>query len=217
MGADLRTADLLRLAQWLSPAFPVSGYAYSHGLETAMAAGRVRDADTSQAWIEAVLRHGAGALDAWAIRAVLRGDPARDVADVLCARAGSAERWAETTEMGTAFAAGVAASEGGPAPDGVPIPLPIPLPVALARAAHGIPAGPVCALYLQAFAAQLVSAAVRFVPLGQGTGQAVVARLRSAVDEVAAQDAAEPPGTGALAAELDAMAHETLQPRIFRT
>jgi urease accessory protein len=34
-------ADLLTLAQWLSPAFPVSSYAYSHGLEAAIASGAV--------------------------------------------------------------------------------------------------------------------------------------------------------------------------------
>ena len=43
------TADLLTLAQWLSPAFPVSGYAYSHGLEAAIAEGRVGDPDAEPA------------------------------------------------------------------------------------------------------------------------------------------------------------------------
>jgi urease accessory protein len=32
-------ADLLTLVQWLSPAFPVGGFAYSHGLEWAISEG----------------------------------------------------------------------------------------------------------------------------------------------------------------------------------
>jgi len=36
---------MLRLAQWLSPAYPLGGFAYSHGLETAIAGGAVRDAE----------------------------------------------------------------------------------------------------------------------------------------------------------------------------
>ncbi|MGB3554725.1 MAG: urease accessory protein UreF, partial [Jannaschia sp.] len=67
------STDLLRLTQWLSPAFPLSGYAYSHGLETAMATGRVRDAAGTGAWVVTVLRHGTGALDAWVIRAAMGG------------------------------------------------------------------------------------------------------------------------------------------------
>lgn len=58
---DART--LLRLTQWLSPAFPVSAYAYSHGLEAEIALGRVDDGPTVQAWIEGVLRAGAGRTD----------------------------------------------------------------------------------------------------------------------------------------------------------
>ena len=31
--------DILTLTQWLSPGFPVSAYAYSHGLEQAITSG----------------------------------------------------------------------------------------------------------------------------------------------------------------------------------
>ncbi len=202
--------DLLRLTQWLSPAFPVSGYAYSHGLETAMAEGRVRDVESVRAWIAAVLRFGAGPLDVWAIRSVMAGDAPEGVADVLRARAGSAERWEEMRAQGAAFGAATAATGFAPVAD-------LPLPVILGLRARGMAPEVVAALYLQAFASQLVSAAVRFVPLGQHEGQAVLSDLHPVIEAVAAQDAPTPPGTSAVAAELDAMAHETLQPRIFRT
>ncbi len=49
---------------WLSPAFPVGGFSYSHGLEWVVEAGKVKDAATLGRWIEDILLHGAGRTDA---------------------------------------------------------------------------------------------------------------------------------------------------------
>jgi urease accessory protein len=205
-------ADLLRLTQWLSPAFPLSSYAYSHGLEAAMAEGRVRGAGDLVGWAAAVLRHGSGALDAWALRRACAGDDPDGLTDLLAARAGGAERWEETCAQGAALTATL--GEMGQGRD-----TPRPLPVALGLRARGlaVPPATLGTLYLQAFAAQIVSAAVRFLPLGQAEGQGATSALHPVILEVAARDDAAPPPQAAFAAELDAMAHETLQPRIFRT
>jgi urease accessory protein len=56
-------AKLMRLQGWLSPAFPVGAYAYSHGLEWAVETGEVRDRATLVDWLEADLRYGAGRTD----------------------------------------------------------------------------------------------------------------------------------------------------------
>ena len=56
--------DRLRLVQWLSPAFPIGAFAYSQGLESAIAAGDLRRAADVEGWITAVLRHGSGRSDA---------------------------------------------------------------------------------------------------------------------------------------------------------
>ncbi|MEM8824521.1 MAG: urease accessory UreF family protein [Pseudomonadota bacterium] len=205
-----RTTDLLKLSQWLSPAFPVSGYAYSHGLEAAMAEGRVRDAGEVEAWIACVLRRGAGVLDAWAIRAVMGGAEPEEVADLLRARAGCGERWEETRAMGAAFCETTTAMGAAPLAD-------LPLPVALGVRAAGMEPVTVVTLYLQSFAGQLVGAATRFLPLGQAEAQRVLAALHPMIEAVAARADDAPPGGAALLAKLDAMAHETLQPRIFRT
>ena len=182
----------------------MSGFAYSHGLETAVAEGRVACAATAEAWIAAVLAHGAGRLDAWAVRAVLGGADPGAVAERIEARAGCAERWAETRDMGAAFARAARVA-------------PAPLPVALAVAARGLPPEPVVALYLQAVASQLASAALRLVPLGPVATQDLLARLHPLIARLAAEAPDAPPGGAALAAEMDAARHETLQPRHFRT
>jgi urease accessory protein len=97
-----------------------------------------------------------------------------------------------------------------------------PYPVALGLAARDLdlPDRMVAALYLQAFAGALVSAAVRFVPLGQAEGQRVLAALHPVIEQVVADAVAaglDGIGTAVFGADLAAMAHEGLEVRIFRT
>lgn len=212
-------AALLALAQWLSPAFPVGGFAYSHGLEAEIAAGRVCSAATLERWLAGVLAHGAGRNDAILLLRAL--DPASDpaaLAEVAVALAPSRERLAETLETGAAFARAVEAAAGLALP-----PLPYPVAVGLAARGLGLPRATVAALWLQAFAGNLVLAAVRFLPLGQAEGQGVLARLAPLILEVAAAAEAaaaagdEGFGGAAFGADIAAMEHETMDVRIFRT
>jgi urease accessory protein len=210
------TADLLQLSQWLSPAFPVSSYAYSHGLEAEIAEGRVRDAAGLAQWVGAVLAVGAGRNDAILMLAARQGGADFAVlSDLALALAGSRERVTETTAQGRALAETLAAMGIG---DGVARPY----PVVLGNAARGLALDDttVCALYLQSFAASLVSAAVRFVPLGQAQGQNVLAQLHDTIANVASDACAaglDGIGTAVFGADLAAMTHETLEVRIFRT
>ncbi len=210
-----RTADLLRLAQWLSPAFPTGAFAHSHGLEQAIAAGEVPDADALETWIADTLMYGAGRLDAAFLVAAMSGRDADGLSALARAMAAGRERLDETMVQGTAFAATVSALTGQVHP-------PRPLPVAVGVAARGLSLSPadVAALYLQSFAATLVSVAVRIVPLGQTAGQQVLAALHPVILSVAAEAALTPPedmGTLALRGDIAAMAHETLETRLFRT
>jgi len=54
----------LPLLVWLSPAFPVGSFAYSHGLEWAHEAGDVVDFETCREWIVALVSSGSGRNDA---------------------------------------------------------------------------------------------------------------------------------------------------------
>lgn len=199
------------LTQWLSPAFPLGSYAYSHGLETAISDGVVADDAALAAWLETVLRAGGGWSDAVLLCAAQRGE---DVVALSRALAASKERLEETEAQGAAFASTLRAL-------GRPV-SPVPLPVAVGIATRDMALAPatIAALYLQSFASNLVSCAVRFVPLGQSTGQRVLAELSGTITEVA-QAASETPvedlATGAFFSDLSAMAHEAQAARVFRT
>lgn len=205
-------ADLLTLTQWLSPAFPLGAFAYSHGLEAAIAGGDVRDAGALRDWLGVLLEEGTGAVDATLLCLALKG---ADMAATARALATSRERLEEAEAQGTAFAATVSALTGTPIPAA-------PLPVAVGVAARALSLTPdrVAALYLHAFASNLVSAAVRFVPLGQTEGQKVLGDLHKVILDVAARAADTPLediGSAAFGADLSAMDHETLDVRIFKT
>ncbi len=57
----MANADLYRLMAWLSPAYPVGGYSYSHGLELAVEEGLVTGCAELIDWLEAIFRDGSGA------------------------------------------------------------------------------------------------------------------------------------------------------------
>jgi urease accessory protein len=127
----------------------------------------------------------------------------------------SAERLRETAEQGAAFARAVGALAGRES-----VAYPLPVAVGAAAAGLGLPAAQVIALYLHGFASNLVSVAVRFVPLGQNDGQAALASLHPLIDALALEAAGlgvEDITTAAFGADLAAMRHETMDVRIFKT
>lgn len=207
---------LLTLVQWLSPAFPTGGFAYSHGLEAAIAAGQVDKAPQLLDWLGDVLRFGAGKQDAILLACALRdGADHKALDDLARALQPSSERLSESLDQGTAFARTVSSLTGRDLPPRL-------LPIALGQAAQGmaLPVTDVLALYLHSFASNLVSVAMRFMPLGQEAGQAVLRDLHPLIAGLAEQAAAlglDDLGSCALGADLAAMRHETMDVRIFRT
>ncbi len=208
--------SLLSLVQWLSPAFPTGGFAYSHGFEVFIAAGEVKTAADVRSWLTQVLRYGAGRQDAILLAHALRPGTDLDALTSLArALAPSAERLSETLQQGAAFARATAALTGQAY-------APRPLPIAVGQAAQTLhlPAAQVITLYLHSFAANLVSVAVRFVPLGQTEGQAVLQALHPLITALADQaDRAslDDITSGTFRADMAAMQHETMDVRIFKT
>ena len=224
-------AALYRLLTWLSPGFPVGAFSYSHALEAAVEAGTVADAPALAHWIEGILAFGAASSDAiflaetW--RAVRAGDRAgfAAIAERSAAMRGTSELALESGAQGAAFAGVVATTWAVPARgwlDELPRDQAVTYPIAvgLAAALAGFPLGASLTGYLQAFAANLVSAGVRLVPLGQSDGQRVLARLEPAVARAATLAAArglDDIGTASPAVDLLSMRHETQYTRLFRS
>ncbi len=210
---------LLRLLTWLSPAFPTGAFAYSHGLEWAVEAGDVRDEGALREWLEDVLGHGTGWSDAILLRHAWRTPDAAalaEVAELAAAMSPSRERRQETLDQGEAFLR-AAAAWGMPQIVGR---VAYPVAVGAIAAMHSVPEDAACTGFLHAFAANLVSAAVRLVPLGQSAGLRVLALLEPVVLGVA--DATRGTGLDDLGgacfrSDIAAMRHETQYTRLFRT
>lgn len=213
---DSGARDLLALVQWLSPAFPVGGFAFSHGLEQAIALGDVRDAAGFEAWLRPILGFGSGWCDAVLLSLAHRGEhPAADLAAIAAAMAAGRERARETREQGAAFLRITNALLGTTHP-----PLPLPVAVGLQARVLALPTATVAALYLQAFAGNLVTIAARIVPLGQTEAQACLARLAPAIAALAERAATaglDDLGGGAFRGDLAALRHETLEVRLFQS
>src|ERR1700722_5949499 len=105
----LEPPALYRLMAWLSPAYPIGAFSYSSGLEWAVEAGDIKDAETLRQWLAVMLGDGGGFCDAvffvHAHRATIDGDDAaqRAVAELAAAFVPSKERFLETTAQGRAF------------------------------------------------------------------------------------------------------------------
>ena len=222
---------LYRLLAWLSPAYPIGAFSYSHGVETAVEEGLIRDRTSLVGWLDSVLRRGTGAVDgalfAAGWRAAGEADwPAFDaIAERAAAWRGTSEMALESRQQGGSFLSitrtawpHAALDEAHRRLDGE---LALPVAVALAAAAHGIALEQALAGYLHAFTANLISAALRAVPLGQTDGQIALAALEASVDETTraaiAVDSLDEVGTATPLLDWCSLRHETQYTRLFRS
>lgn len=211
----MNASALQSLTALLSPAYPVGAYSYSHGLEWAVEAGTVGDAAGLARWTADLVAFGAGRSDAVLLAHAMEAEDPAPLAELAAALAPSAERLLETTAQGAAFARTTSAAWG--------IALPaMPYPVAVGAAARhlGLPRRETATLFVQAFAANIVSAGVRLIPLGQTDGQRIIAEMLPLVAAVADAALASPlqaVGGSAVGADLAAMLHETQYSRLYRS
>ena len=227
---ELDAPALYRLMSWLSPAYPVGAFSYSSGIEWSVEAGDIIDADTLRHWLVVMLEHGGSFCDAvffvHAHQAAGGDDDAalRAVAEFAAAFAPSKERFLETTAQGRAFLDATRAAWPCAALERLLAvwegPLAYPVAVGVATAGHGIPLEPALAAFLHAVAANLVSAGVRLIPLGQTDGLRVLAALEPLLAATAARALACPLdaiGSAAFRVEIASMRHETQYTRLFRS
>jgi len=207
--------SLARLLQLASPTLPVGAYSYSQGLEAAIEAGHVRDAETAQGWIADVLELSVARMEAPVLRAMIGEMSAarrQELNDFFVATRETAELRAETLQMGGALARllrdlQVEVSIENPA---------YPTAYALAVRHWKIDPSEAVVAYLWSWLENQVIAAVKAVPLGQTAGQKILLELGARLDSI--DDASEEawsnfaPGLAVLSAR-----HETQYSRLFRS
>jgi urease accessory protein len=202
----LPDAALLQLIWLASPALPVGGFSYSEGLEAAVEAALVRDEPSAGDWLcdqlhASLARSDLSVLGA-AVDAARAGDPERlHQLDqwVRCTRETSELRQ-QTEQMGRSMGEWQRSLGGGPVgwgdagtpamrdSAGVPPSLhrqptntqphfTYPVAFALAAAATHAPTRHIALSFAFGWSENMVQAAVKAVPLGQGAGQRILARL----------------------------------------
>jgi urease accessory protein len=224
-----------KLLAWFSPAMPIGAYTYSHGLEHAVEAGLVSDAATLRDYVETALCHGSGQLDATllcaAYRASLEGTgEGRSLLDIMMLAAalrGSSELALESAAQGRALLTLLRQAWPAAALDELdnqcrehamePAHATV---VGVAAAAHRLPLDATVVAFLHGFGANLISAGVRLIPLGQTDGQRQTAALEAPLRQVAAEVLAaslDDLGGAAPMIDLCSIAHETQYTRLFRS
>lgn len=211
------TTDILTLSQWLSPAFPVGAFAYSHGIETAVQTGAIGTAQELQDWLQDLVDMGSARADA----VFLCLSHAAQVSDLPAldqsarAFAASSGRLMETDLQGAAFVDTLGAVSAISLPR-----LTYPVAVGAAAAQAGLESTLTCAMYLQAMVSTLTAAAMRLVPLGQVDGQKVQLALKPLCEHIAhslRHATTDDLYSNTFASDIAAMRHETQYSRVFRT
>ena len=224
---------LLRQQSWLSPAFPSGSYSYSHGLEWAVEAGSIYDRESLVDWLEADLRYGSGRNEAiffhetWL--SAIDGDRAKlfEIAELAAAFRGTSEFALESSQQGSACCATLCQAWPDRLLDSLSqllpdrhVPLALAVVVGVRSASEGIPVSLALPAFLQSYIANLVTAGVRLIPLGQTDGQLAIAALQEAVLTASAQArkaTIDDLGSAAFMVDLASMAHETQYTRLFRS
>jgi urease accessory protein len=221
------SGELYKLMAWLSPAFPVGAFSHSAGLENAISCGLVHDRVSMRAWLENLLSGGSlwsdAVIFANAHDAAAQGSSKAlaNICEFANAFPGTAELRTETQALGAAF---LEATKHGwqsmmlaaIAPDNPPYPV----AVAIAAAEHGIERNAALGAFIHASTANLVSVAIRLVPLGQSDGVNLISVLEPLVHATAEKAANTVLGditTNCLMADIASMRHETQKTRLFRT
>lgn len=213
-------AQMLKLMSWLSPVFPIGGFAYSAGLEQAVQSGHVSDQASLAGWIRVQITHGAQWNDvvllAGAHRCVGQKPKLEEITDLCLALCVGQQRLDETRGQGTSFIKAVSHWVG---PEHFPDrDTPLPVAIGIAASVDGIELSLTAGAYLHAFVSNQLQCAIRLSVTGQDGAAKILAGLEPVVEVTAARATAstlEDLGAASFIADIASMNHETLEPRLF--
>lgn len=226
MAITIDEQAMLRLLQLTSPALPVGAFSYSEGLETLVVQGHLTNGASLQNWLLQELRYGAVRLDvAIATRAHHHKHSPEQLTywnQWLTASRDTAELRQQSWQMGRALVrlAQKLHPELQPIFEGCGVPCNFAMAFGILAAHWKIDVNTMALGYLQSWAANLIGAAVKLVPLGQTDGQLcllhLIPELSTAAETMVSlgDDQLYVSGWGGAIAS---MHHETLYTRLFRS
>ena len=206
-----------KMMAWLSPAYPIGSYSFSHGLEQAIESKIVSDKESLFDWLSQILAFGSGRNDAIFLANAYRSSKENllHIAELAEAFSGTKERHLETVQQGVAFAKVTSSVYGIAIP-----PVPLPIAVGYASRIENIDLKKLLPLYLHAFIANLISVAVRFIPIGQTDGQIILCRLFGNIEDISKQTIdlnLDDLGNSCFLNDIGSMRHEIMKTRIYRS
>lgn len=218
---------LLRLLQLASPALPVGAYSYSEGLETLVAQGMITP-EAVRHWLEQELALGLVRVEAAYIHRIHRSAQAGQWSSIaednrwISALRDSEESRQQSWATGRAL---LRLAQDLHPELAVPLgilgqPCNFAVGFAVLAAHWQIPASAAVLGYLHSWAANLITAAVKLVPLGQTQGQRLLIDLNPTLEATASHSATLQPddlALGGWGAALASMQHEALYSRLFRS
>lgn len=218
-------AALLQLIWLASPALPVGGFSYSEGLEAAVEAGLVHDEHSAGHWIVEQLHASLARSDLSVLAAAVQASRQQDAQ-----RLAQLDAWVrqtretsefrqQTEQMGRSLAEWQKSLRSEPA-GGERKDLTYPVAFAVAAAPSAASPRQVALAYAFGWAENMMQSAIKSVPLGQGAGQRILARLAveipHAVDHALSLDDDSRQAFTPMLAILSAR-HETQYSRLFRS
>ncbi|MCX4149050.1 MULTISPECIES: urease accessory protein UreF [Paraburkholderia] len=226
----MRIGELTALLHLASPALPIGAFSYSQGLEAAIEAQLITDADSTRDWIASgltdVLARGelpflAHQMERWRAH---DADGLKEANSEFLASRESVELRRETEQMGWSLRQLCVSLEWGDAERRTTLASlkPLAQPTAFAFAAYAHDAAPDAALAAYAFSwvENQAAAALKAVPLGQLAGQRIIVALREPIDAAVTRALATPPDNiNTFAPQLGILSarHESQYSRLFRS
>jgi urease accessory protein len=182
---------LMRLLQLASPMLPVGAYAYSQGLEAAIEAGDVHDAETASAWIADVLEFYLVRFELPVLsrlyRTLATAGEARAWNEFFLTGRDTAEAHAETLQMGYSLQRllrdlAVCDEQLLASLEAVET-ITFPTAYAAASVAYGIPLAAALQAYAWSWLENQVSVAMKAIPIGQVAGQRILLEIGSEIPD----------------------------------
>ncbi|OUC14640.1 MAG: urease accessory protein UreF [Alkalinema sp. CACIAM 70d] len=236
----MQTSGLLRLMQLVSPSLPVGAYSYSEGLETLVQRGTIANVEQLQHWLTQELTYGAVRLEAAVMLRSYQASQAGDRVAIeywnqwLTAARDTEELRSQSLQMGRSLLRlfqDVQENLNSTQATDLETVLTT-LDALKSQGCHfAIAFGLVASMweveetstllgYLHSWASNLVSAAIKLVPLGQTEGQRLLLALNPTIEQAAQTIVQLADGdlvSCGWGLSLASMHHETLYSRLFRS